>query len=54
VYFPLTTKLGTSTFYLSCSHADMNGPEDCTKTEGDEPKMPATSQGWRRGRPARS
>lgn len=30
-----TEKIGTSTFHLSCSDADMNGPEDCGKFEGD-------------------
>ena len=29
------TKLGNSDFHLSCSDADMNGPEDCGKAEGD-------------------
>jgi hypothetical protein len=29
------TKLGESTFHLSCSDVDMNGPEDCGKPEGD-------------------
>ncbi len=28
-------KLGNSTFHLSCSDSDMNGPEDCGKPEGD-------------------
>ena len=28
-------KIGTSTFHLSCSDADMNGAEDCGKFEGD-------------------
>jgi hypothetical protein len=31
----MTTKLGKSTFHLSCSDADMNGPEDCGKAAGD-------------------
>ncbi len=30
-----TNKIGTSTFHLSCSDADMNDPEDCGKLEGD-------------------
>ena len=30
-----TTKIGQSTFHLSCSDADMNGPEDCGKVQGD-------------------
>jgi hypothetical protein len=30
-----TVKLGTSTFHLSCSDIDMNGPEDCGKAAGD-------------------
>ena len=30
-----TTKLGNSTFHLSCSDVDMTGPEDCGKAEGD-------------------
>lgn len=29
------TKIGESTFHLSCSDNDMNGPEDCDKYEGD-------------------
>jgi hypothetical protein len=29
------TKLGESTFHLSCSDDDMDGPEDCGKLEGD-------------------
>ena len=29
------TKIGESTFHLSCSDDDMNGPEDCSKYEGD-------------------
>jgi hypothetical protein len=28
-------KIGESTFHLSCSDDDMNGPEDCGKFEGD-------------------
>lgn len=28
-------KIGTSTFHLSCSDADMNGPEDCGKAQGN-------------------
>lgn len=28
-------KLGESTFHLSCSDDDMNGPEDCGKAQGD-------------------
>ena len=28
-------KIGNSTFHLSCSDSDMNGPEDCDKREGD-------------------
>jgi hypothetical protein len=41
VYFEIftdaarTVKLGNSTFHLSCSDADMNGPEDCGKAAGD-------------------
>ena len=30
-----TTKIGQSTFHLSCSDIDMNGPEDCGKVQGD-------------------
>ncbi len=30
-----STKLGNSTFHLSCSDADMTGPEDCGKAQGD-------------------
>jgi hypothetical protein len=30
-----STKIGESTFHLSCSDADMNGPEDCGTREGD-------------------
>jgi hypothetical protein len=29
------TKIGTSTFHVSCSDIDMNGPEDCGKLEGN-------------------
>ncbi|HJT81847.1 MAG TPA: SdrD B-like domain-containing protein [Chthoniobacterales bacterium] len=29
------TKIGESTFHLSCSDSDMNGPEDCGKAAGD-------------------
>jgi hypothetical protein len=29
------TSIGKSTFHLSCSDADMNGPEDCGKRQGD-------------------
>ena len=43
VYFEIFTspnlspasKLGASTFHLSCSDCDMNGPEDCGKAAGD-------------------
>lgn len=28
-------KIGTSTFHVSCSDEDMNGPEDCGKAAGD-------------------
>jgi len=28
-------KIGESTFHVSCSDDDMNGPEDCGKSEGD-------------------
>lgn len=31
----MANKLGTSTFHLSCSDVDMNGPEDCGKAAGD-------------------
>jgi hypothetical protein len=30
-----STKIGTSTFHVSCSDVDMNGPEDCGKAQGD-------------------
>lgn len=30
-----TNKIGTSTFHVSCSDDDMDGPEDCGKAEGD-------------------
>jgi hypothetical protein len=29
------TKIGESTFHMSCSDDDMDGPEDCGKAEGD-------------------
>ena len=29
------TKIGQSTFHLSCSDVNMNGPEDCGKAQGD-------------------
>lgn len=32
------TKIGESSFHLSCSDADMNGPEDCGKLEGNNKK----------------
>ena len=31
----MANRLGTSTFHLSCSDAEMNGPEDCGKAAGD-------------------
>ena len=31
-------KIGESTFHLSCSDKDMNGPEDCCKPQGDGKK----------------
>jgi uncharacterized repeat protein (TIGR01451 family) len=31
----MTAKLGESTFHLSCSDSDMDGPEDCGKAAGD-------------------
>jgi hypothetical protein len=30
-----STKIGESTFHISCSDDDMDGPEDCGKAEGD-------------------
>jgi cysteine-rich repeat protein len=30
-----STKIGQSSFHLSCSDVDMNGPEDCGKAAGD-------------------
>ena len=32
---PSTTKIGESTFHLSCSDENMNGAEDCGKAQGD-------------------
>lgn len=37
------TKIGQSTFHLSCSDVDMNGPEDCFKAEGNGK---ATDPSW--------
>ena len=35
VYHAATGDKGQSTFHLSCSDEDMNGPEDCGKAAGD-------------------
>ena len=32
---PGTTKIGESSFHLTCSDRDMDGPEDCGKREGN-------------------
>jgi serine-aspartate repeat-containing protein C/D/E len=40
-----TTEIGRSTFHLSCSDVDMNGPEDCGKVAGDG-KAVAGYQNW--------
>lgn len=46
------TKIGESTFHLSCSDENMNGPEDCGKVQGDGKdksgfiNTPRSSRGW--------
>jgi hypothetical protein len=40
------TKIGTSTFHVSCSDVDMNGPEDCGKTEGDGKGLTGYINSW--------
>ena len=35
IFNDLSAKIGDSVFHMSCSDADMNGPEDCGKLEGD-------------------
>jgi hypothetical protein len=39
-------KLGNSTFHLSCSDADMNGPEDCGKAAGDGKALQGFINQW--------
>jgi hypothetical protein len=39
-------KIGNSTFHLSCSDEDMNGPEDCGKLEGDGKGKTGYINGW--------
>jgi hypothetical protein len=39
-------KIGTSTFHLSCSDPDMNGPEDCGKYEGNGKGMCGFINDW--------
>jgi hypothetical protein len=41
-----STKLGQSTFHLSCSDADMNGPEDCGKDQGNGKGLPGFINTW--------
>jgi hypothetical protein len=43
------TKLGTSLFHLSCSDADMNGPEDIGKRQGNSKCTSADDCGWVNG-----
>jgi hypothetical protein len=40
------TKIGNSDFHLSCSDADMNGPEDCGKAEGDAKGLTGFINEW--------
>ena len=40
------SKLGNSTFHLSCSDADMNGPEDCGKAAGDGKGLSGYINNW--------
>ncbi len=46
--FDATTgvKIGNSTFHLSCSDVDMNGPEDCGRTEGDGKALSGYINSW--------
>jgi hypothetical protein len=46
--FDATTglKIGNSTFHLSCSDVDMNGLEDCGKTEGDGKGLTGYINNW--------
>lgn len=39
-------KIGESTFHLSCSDEDMNGPEDCGKLAGDGKAVPGYQNWW--------
>jgi len=39
-------KIGESTFHLSCSDEDMNGPEDCGKYQGDGKAKPGYINEW--------
>ena len=41
-----TVKIGSSTFHLSCSDADMNGSEDCGKQEGDGKGLSGYINNW--------
>jgi len=41
-----STKLGESDFHLSCSDDDMDGPEDCGKTEGDAKGLSGFINQW--------
>jgi len=40
------TKIGTSTFHVSCSDVDMNGPEDCGKLEGNGKGLTGFINDW--------
>jgi hypothetical protein len=42
----LTPKLGTSTFHLSCSDVDMNGPEERGKVAGDGKAVAGYKNWW--------
>jgi len=42
----MTNQIGQSTFHLSCSDDNMDGPEDCGQTEGN---AKAPSAACRRG-----
>lgn len=44
--FVPSARIGQSTFHLSCSDVDMNGPEDCGKAAGDGKTVSSYINGW--------
>ena len=42
-----STKIGASDFHNSCSDVDMNGPEDCGKTQGDAKGLAGFINQWK-------